>query len=114
MPSLQRFNGELMVDNRASGDEPPGLKGMGAHFSVPTLSCRHCGGVWVVNPNRTRPRNHCRTCDKYICDGCAAVAKSPDYTHRTIDDLTELVMSGKGAVVGGTVCNPTILTKGGK
>lgn len=113
MPSLQRFNGELMVDNRASEGPIPGI-GMAGMVNLPTLSCRHCGGVWVINPDRTRAREYCRMCDKYICDGCHAVAQKSDYIHRTIDDLTEMVMSGRFTITGGSVCDPRLVRTGAK
>jgi hypothetical protein len=114
MSSLKRYDGELMIDNRCSGDEPPGLPGMGTHFSVPTLACRHCGGVWVINPLRKRAREYCKTCNKYICDTCYGLSKEAGYTHRTIDELTEMVQSGRYEVVGGTVCNPILISTGVK
>lgn len=114
MPSRKRFDGEVLVDNRASGDVPPGMGVQGTYFGLPTLACRHCGGVWVMNPDRTRPREYCRLCDKYICDGCAAVAKKPGYLHRTIEDLTEMVTSGRYTIAGGTVCEPVIVPTGVK
>ena len=114
MSSLKRFDGELMVDTRASGEEPPLLTGMGTNFSVPTVSCRHCGGVWVMNPLRVRPREYCRHCNKYICDGCFAQSQKPEYVHRTIDDLSEMVMSGRYTIVGGSVCDPKLIRTGVK
>lgn len=115
MSSLKRHDGELMVDNRASGDPIPGLPGSTGSFAeVRTVSCRHCGGVWVENPWRLRPREYCRTCNQYMCDGCAARSKQPDYVHRTIDDLTEMVQSGRWTIAGGSVCDPLIVPTGAK
>lgn len=41
---------------------------------VPTMTCRHCNVVVVLNPERRRARSWCRKCDAYICDkpGCNA------------------------------------------
>ena len=114
MSSLKRFDGELMIDNRASGEEPPIFTGMGTNFSIPTLSCRHCGGVWAMNPMRTRAREYCKMCNKYICDGCFALSKTPAYVHRTIDDLSEMVMSGRYTIIGGSVCDPQLIRTGAK
>lgn len=105
--SLKRHDGELTIDNRAPGT--PAIPGMGAFVELATVSCRHCGGVWAINPMRIRPREYCRFCNMYICDGCAATSKKPDYVHRTIDDLTEMVTSGHYTVIGGTVCDPILL-----
>jgi hypothetical protein len=110
--SLKRHDGELMVDHRACGEEPPGLTGMGRFFSVPTLACRHCGGVWVWNPKRERPREYCRFCNLYICDTCYGISKRAGYVHRTIDELTEMVTSGRYTIVGGSVCDPILKPTG--
>jgi len=109
MSSLKQYDGEVMIDNRASGEPIPGLPNAGSFAELRTVSCRHCGGVWAENPWRTRPREYCRTCNKYMCDGCAAVSKQPGYVHRTIDDLTEMVMSGRYTIAGGSVCDPILI-----
>ena len=64
--SKRSLEGELTIDNRLSG---------GALFESATITCCHCQRIVVLNPNRTRPRNHCRKCDKYECDECAAVGE---------------------------------------
>lgn len=115
MPSIKRHDGELVVDNRASGDPIPGMPvGAGSFVELKTIGCRHCGGAWVENPWRTRPREYCRVCARYMCDGCFARSKQPDYIHRTIDDLTEMVQSGKYIIAGGTVCDPILIPTKGK
>jgi hypothetical protein len=105
MSSLKRFDGELTIDHRAS----PGLTpeearafGMpevplseGREVSLATVQCNHCGGVWLVNTYRTRERHYCKWCDHYLCDLCAATSALPDYVHRTIAELTDLITSGK-------------------
>lgn len=67
MGSLQRHEGYLLIDNRASGD---GL------MESATVTCSHCHRIVVLNPDRTRPREYCSGCDHYICDGCAAIRSS--------------------------------------
>lgn len=74
-------HGYLMIDHRAS----PGIDAETAlKFRMPfvpggtmgefkTLKCAHCGGSCVMNPARTRERGHCRKCDAYTCDLCAAL-----------------------------------------
>jgi hypothetical protein len=111
MTSLKRFDGELTVDNRATGLSVPGHRH--SFVQTPTLHCYHCGACVVINPDRTRAREYCRTCDHYICDGCGRVAALPDYVHRTIDDLTEMVTSGRYTIVGGSVCEPLIIPTSG-
>jgi hypothetical protein len=100
MSSLNKDNGWLMIDNRASGE---GVQEM--H----TMSCTHCGGVVVLNPQRIRARAYCRSCDHYICDNCAAVAAMPEYKHRSIQELSDLVREGKYAIMGGTAANPILI-----
>lgn len=111
--------GELTIDHRNSPGLPawfaerqgldPKQLGEGGVFSTFTKGCTHCGGVVVMNPNRTRPRNHCFRCDHYICDGCAAVAALPDYVHRSFKELVDLVKDGKVILTGGgTASDPHI------
>jgi hypothetical protein len=114
MHSLKQFDGELMIDNRANGERTPGFEKYGTNFSVPSLYCVHCGGHQIPNLARTRPREYCKYCNKYICDGCHAVTAKPDYVHRTIDDLTEMVTSGRYIIAGGTVCDPILIPTGVK
>jgi hypothetical protein len=108
MSSLKANDGEVFVDNRASGDAIPGW-GRISYGTAPSAYCMHCGGHVMLNPLRERPREYCRTCNHYICDGCAAVAKQPEYKHRTIDDLTEMVSSGRFVISGGSVCDPILI-----
>lgn len=35
-----------------------------------TLTCSHCSAVRIKNPHRTRPRERCPRCSRYICDPC--------------------------------------------
>lgn len=39
-----------------------------------TLTCSHCGRIWVLNAERKRARGHCKKCNSYTCDlaGCQA------------------------------------------
>ena len=34
------------------------------------MTCNHCQVLVVLNPERTRAREWCWTCDMYICDAC--------------------------------------------
>jgi uncharacterized paraquat-inducible protein A len=61
MFSKRRLEGELTVDDRASG---------GALFESATTTCSHCNKIVVLNPDRQRPRGYCSRCDHYICDSC--------------------------------------------
>lgn len=116
------LEGELEVDHRAS----PGLtedqaRRLGydeAHLALlregkicrtPTLGCCHCGGVVVINPQRTRGRHFCPKCDQYICDGCHMVSQEPDYVHRPFAQVRDMIQSGKWRFAGGTMSNPVLL-----
>lgn len=59
MTSKLRQTGFLMVDDRVSG---------GRLLEVDTKTCAHCQTVIMMNPFRTKERNWCSKCDKYICD----------------------------------------------
>jgi hypothetical protein len=109
MSSLLRHDGELMIDNRASGDAIPGMPGLGTFTELRTVGCIHCGGAWVVNPLRTRPREFCKHCNRYMCDNCAAVSKEAGYVHRTIDDIKEMILSGNWQIAGGTASKPILI-----
>lgn len=66
MSSHRRREGYLLVDHRATGE---GL------YESATVTCSHCHAVVVLNPDRTREREYCAGCDRYICDGCGAEYK---------------------------------------
>ena len=75
--SKRAIEGYLLIDHTnapAAGDVPAGVK-----WESATLRCSHCHRIVVLNPDRSRPRTYCPKCDRYLCDGCAAVA------HTTLD-----------------------------
>lgn|SRR5215813_360366 len=124
MPFSKKSNdGEVFLDHRASPGIPPELaQRLGYHpnqvkegttFESATLGCPHCGSCVVLNPLRTRERAHCYQCNAYICDGCDAVRHEPDYVHRTIQEVKELVGSGKYIMVGGSMSRPVLIKIGG-
>ena len=47
--------------------------GAGQVFESAMAVCGHCGADVVLNPNRTRERGWCWSCDKYLCDGCTTL-----------------------------------------
>jgi hypothetical protein len=49
--------------------------GAGVTYESAMAVCSHCGADVILNPNRSREREWCRTCDAYICDGCALLRK---------------------------------------
>lgn len=77
--SKRSLEGYLLIDNR-NAPAVPSIGGApaiaaGATFESATLTCSHCHAVVVLNPGRTRERHWCAKCDKYVCDGCAAVGE---------------------------------------
>lgn len=111
--------GEIEIDHSASPGMPeqaaikfsldPSLTKEGKVYRAPTLGCIHCGGVVILNPMRTRNRNFCPKCNRYICDSCHAVMQQPDYQHRTFLQVAEMLNSGKWRLAGGTSGNPVLL-----
>ena len=47
----------------------------GFESEVPMMVCAHCNYQVVLNPERKRPRSHCRKCDAYVCDDIACNIK---------------------------------------
>lgn len=66
--SLRSLENYLLIDNRTVGGPGGGL------VEAATLTCCHCQRQVIINPLRTRERNHCRKCHAYVCDspGCNA------------------------------------------
>jgi predicted RNA-binding Zn-ribbon protein involved in translation (DUF1610 family) len=84
--------GYLMIDHRASpGTE---LVPEGILFETATMHCAHCGTVVIINPNRTRDRAWCVSCDKYICDNCGIETKLPDYVHKSYKQHLDQIYNG--------------------
>src|SRR3977135_1188430 len=103
MPSLKRFDGELMVDHRASPGLPadfykplgidfPGV-GEGKIMHTAGFTCSHCGWAVVLNPNRKRARGYCQKCDHYVCDGCHAAMSLPQYSHTPFEKIVDAVQA---------------------
>jgi hypothetical protein len=103
MASLQKHDGYLLIDHRASPGIPaeiaravgldPRQCGEGKLLEMATLSCSHCRCCVVPNPLRTRERAYCMKCDHYICDGCVALTTLSDYIHVPYAQLADRVFS---------------------
>lgn len=111
--------GYLIIDHRCSPGIPEAIaRGMGlppagvregAVFEAATKRCRHCGGVVVLNPERKRLRASCAKCaGEFICDACATAAAQPGYTHRSFDQIADLVRSGR-FTIGGDLSAPILI-----
>lgn len=74
MRSQRSREGYLLIDHRAA----PAAYGIpsGQTFESATITCSHCQTIVILNPDRSRERNHCPTCDHYICDVCAEIRKN--------------------------------------
>jgi hypothetical protein len=123
MSSLTKHEGYLLIDHSSSPgltEEfvrqvhlPKAAAGEGRKFETATLWCSHCAGTWIKNPDRDRPRNYCKKCDRYLCDGCAAEAVKADYVHRSFQELADLVRSGRFILGGGSPSAPILIPKTG-
>jgi hypothetical protein len=97
--SKKSHEGCIMVDHRASPGIPAELAPQlgyrpedvaeGKLYETVTYGCKHCGLCYVKNPWRMRPREHCFTCNRDICDACYAESKLPGYVHMTFEDKAE-------------------------
>jgi hypothetical protein len=112
MATLKRHEGYLMIDHRFSPGIPEGaavkagfdprLSGAGKLLESATITCSHCNNIVVLNPNRSRERHYCVKCDKYICDACEALRHTPDYAHRSMAQLSDILLdkAAKGESLG--------------
>jgi hypothetical protein len=62
---------EFMEANGLTG---PAVGG-GKSFESAMYVCCGCGADVIMNPNRSREREWCWSCDGYMCDGCGALRK---------------------------------------
>jgi hypothetical protein len=111
--------GYLFVDHRASPGLPedvaravgydPAWCREGKIYEASTVGCVHCGVHVVMNPFRTRDRGQCEKCNyDYVCDICAVAMRDPDYVHRSIRDLQDIVDTGRWAL-SGSMSNPVLV-----
>ena len=101
MNSRRRHEGYLIIDHRAGmglTDEeahqfgaPP--VGHGKMMELPTITCRHCQKVVIINPSRTRERAYCPKCDHYICDWCEAERVALGGECKLFDRLADNVLN---------------------
>jgi len=113
-------DGEIFLDHSASPGftpeqarrlgMPAEMVGEGKRMHAPTLGCPHCGSHIMLNPMRKRPRAHCYQCNMYICDLCDGVRHESGYVHRTMNQIRELVQSGKFEMKG-TMSRPLLVPK---
>lgn len=123
MASLTRKEGYLLIDHRNSpgvpeadavkcGLDPVQLRA-GKLLEQATLRCEHCAGVYLKNPERTKQRAYCMSCDGYICDSCDGKRHAPDYIHAGFEKLADTweTASQRGITLGNSLAaleNPKI------
>jgi hypothetical protein len=95
MTSLKRHEGYLMIDNRGlpaidgiPGDKSFNPVGANQLYECATVTCAHCNVVVILRPDRSRPRNYCRKCDRYICDNPACSVDCFSFD-KLLDDMQE-------------------------
>ena len=90
--------GWLSIDNSFA----PGPGGV-ARLEIATLTCNHCQRQILKRLDRTREREWCYSCDKYICDPCAAVRQVVGcVTFRSIIDA-ELTKAHRALATKGVI-----------
>jgi len=106
MKSERSREGYLVIDHRAGpgvsrdelkGFDAPAVEG-GKLFESATITCSHCQTLVVLNPDRSRVRERCQKCFKYICDGCAAARKAGAEcvpVNKWIDQILSLAAKGE-------------------
>jgi hypothetical protein len=119
--SQARKEGWLMIDNRtnegvpdafvraAMGADMPAFAGRGL-FEAATYNCRHCQGLVVLNPLRTRERAYCPKCDSRLCDGCGAARAASggecrDF-ERVIAEVQEQAARGRSSLSSLVLTHP--------
>jgi len=105
--SLRSLEGYLQIDHRAA---PSGtlLAPAGSNFETSTITCSHCHSVQIFNPFRTRPREYCRSCDKYICDPCAGrlpIEGCVPFAKR-LDEMERQIRAAEAGALGSVLVDP--------
>jgi hypothetical protein len=79
---------------RKAGYDPK-LTGEGKVYEADSFTCPHCKSAVIMHLERERPRETCEKCTfsngvkRYICDGCAWIARQPGYIHTTLEQAYE-------------------------
>lgn len=102
-----KHEGYFIIDHRSSPGltqadlDSAGIKGPvvgeGKLLEAASLTCRHCGTIVILNPERFRERGHCFKCSTdpakgYLCDNCTltyAADKICRSRARTADHILE-------------------------
>lgn len=112
MFSKRSLEGYLLIDNRGApslsvaeaakvGKDVIG-SGVTGLFETAVLTCCHCQVQVAVNPGRTRSRNWCSKCDRYVCDapvcnaGCSPVVRLLDIKQSAAEKAVTSSLTGFG------------------
>lgn len=71
MRSLRSLENYLLIDRK----------------EMATLTCSHCQVQVILNPLRTRERNHCRKCHAYVCDSPVCNSECNGGFNNMLDEL---------------------------
>jgi hypothetical protein len=114
MRSKRSLEGWLQVDNRESPGVRPGEipapagslpVGRSTMFESAVVTCSHCQTQVILNPDRSRPRNYCRKCDKYVCDNAACNMECVPYA-ALLDQAEKLAHAGRPHIIAGGGTEP--------
>jgi hypothetical protein len=87
----------MSVEEACATGKPVIGAGVRGVFETAFITCSHCQGTVILNPDRTRERAWCYKCDHYICDACAVqMAAGRDCTpmRKILNDAYESANKG--------------------
>lgn len=85
MDTLQKTEGYLLIDNRASGE---------SMVEAATITCCHCQRTFIKNTQRTRPRGYCAKCNQYVCDNPGCNTECRPFWKTLDEELTRIIHKG--------------------
>ena len=102
LKTKKSHEGYMLIDHRFSPGLPegtciPGLPDSyitakpGQALEMAIIVCRHCQTEIIKNPERSRPRGYCTSCDHYICDACegARIMTGCTSIEKVFDEMLE-------------------------
>lgn len=106
--------GYMLIDHQHADPLPEAMcRSMGIpiwarnrKFEASTFTCTHCGGVVVMNPERTRERAKCVQCNHLICDKCGT-AYAQTLECNSLQKQFDRLSQGRQTGAGPTLILPT-------